>query len=392
MKKFSIILAVLLVALLLASIPVMSASAAGDKVRVNYFFGATKDNTYGENGFWGPYSENMATLDENYGIVFDLSIQDSWFTTEICPQEMGPYHYAVFDIKTDDITAINGFEMYMGGVRKPWNEWVNYDGYALPVITTDFHLYCVDLYASGVDYVIGDGPDIAMNKAKATGGHLYIKSVTFTNSIPSSAEIGDTVDIGGTPPTPIVNPSKLNMGDYDYDFEDDLEYSYLYGDDTSSTYPDWDDDDYFDYSDDEGVLNPDGSITYEDGTILYPDGSVGLGDGVILTADGKQLIFSDGTIFNSDGKFIKPDGTVIDPGDFEYTDDGLLFENGILITDDGKVIYPDSNNNNSAINKTSIKGKGSDTPNPNTGVERIAIALAVSALALGGLIVSKKVR
>jgi hypothetical protein len=207
MKTLNRILAIVIVALIAASIPVLTASAAS--VTVDYVGGSDGNNKEGAHGFFGPYFDGeMAKLDATDGLILDLSIADAWFTTEVAPQEMGSHKYAVLEIKTDDPKAIDGFTMKFGGQGKLWQDWTNHDGTALPTLTTSYQTICVDLYASGVDdpdhniTAENNGADIAMNKGEAAGGHIYIKTITFQDEVPAGAAVaGGDGDGDDTPAT-----------------------------------------------------------------------------------------------------------------------------------------------------------------------------------------------
>jgi predicted small lipoprotein YifL len=157
--------------------------ATDDDVTVDYLGGSDKDNTYGEQGFFGPYTEmNAAVLEPGTGLVFDTSITDAWITTEVAPQEMPAKQYAVIKIKTDDPEGINGFTITFGGQGHLWEQWTTADGSAAPALTTEWQTVTIDLAAAGADQVVCDGPDFAMNKGEAAQGKIYVESITFTNT------------------------------------------------------------------------------------------------------------------------------------------------------------------------------------------------------------------
>lgn len=167
-----------------------------EDVKVDYVEGG-KDPVNcktGEYGFFGPYPDMdpdtgkpivednaFYQLDPENGMVFDISMKDSWFTSEIAPQEIGHYKYAIIEAKTDDPAGIDGFTMTIGGVGQGWQSWIDVDGNTLPALTTEFQTYKIDLEASGVETVVAAAADIAMNQGAGTAGHVYVKSITFTN-------------------------------------------------------------------------------------------------------------------------------------------------------------------------------------------------------------------
>jgi hypothetical protein len=207
MKKLFLILLSVILILALSQSSMVSLAAKGDVI-VDFVNGLYSELTT-DYGFFGPFFEGkMVAPSATDGLVFDLSVEDSWFATEVSPQDMAPVKYAVLDIKTDDPSGVTGSKLCFGGVRKFWSEWANHDGKGLPALTTSYQKVCVDLTASGVDSVIADGVDFGMNQGNATGGHIYIKTVTFTDDVPNDAVAGSGTPAPVSPkPTPSPSPS-----------------------------------------------------------------------------------------------------------------------------------------------------------------------------------------
>ena len=167
-----------------------------EDVVVNYVEGAKDPENckFGEYGFFGPYPDMdpdtlkpivednaFYQLSTEDGMIFDIEPTDSWFTSQISPQEIGHYKYAKIEAKTDDPAGIDGFTMTFGSHGQGWQSWIDADGNNLPALTTEYQVYTVDLDASGVESLIG-GVDIAMNKGAGVKGHVFVKTITFTNT------------------------------------------------------------------------------------------------------------------------------------------------------------------------------------------------------------------
>lgn len=163
---------------------------------VDYAAGAKDPENckFGEYGFFGPYPDMdpdtlapivednaFYKLDTEEGMIFDIEPKDSWFTSQLSPQEIGHYKYVKILAKTDDPEGIEGFTMTFGSHGQGWQSWIDADGKNLTPLTTEFQTYVVDLDASGVKSLIG-GVDIAMNQGAGKHGHVYVKSFTFTNT------------------------------------------------------------------------------------------------------------------------------------------------------------------------------------------------------------------
>ena len=190
MKK-SRIFSLLLVLVLALSISAIPASAAKDDVVFNFTSAATSKNSKGECGFFGPYIGNkeMATLTSADGFVIDLSVSKAWAKFEISPQTTGMKKYAVLKIKTDDVTASKGFNVTIGGATVAWDMLKTSDGKAAPELTTVYQAVCIDIAQSfNVDSIVAKGKaDVGIAQGNATGGKVYIQSITFTDEAAASA-------------------------------------------------------------------------------------------------------------------------------------------------------------------------------------------------------------
>lgn len=202
MKKSRVI--TLLLALVLVLISAIPVSAAKDDVIVlNFTSAATSKNDNGECGFFGPYigSKNMADLTTTDGLVFDLSVSKAWAKFEISPQTASMKKYVIFKIKADDAATSKGFNVTVGGATVAWEDLKTSDGKAAPTLTSSYQTVCIDVKESfGVNAIVAKGKaDVAIEQGAATGGKLYINSITFTDE--ATAEAPTTTKATTTEPT-----------------------------------------------------------------------------------------------------------------------------------------------------------------------------------------------
>ncbi len=198
------------IVLALATVLSLGMVFASDPVTMDFVKGATTDNTEGPNGFFGPYDDgDSVKLDANDGLTIDMSVKEAWVTAEISPQEVDMYKYAVVVAKTDDVEAVTGFTIKFGDVGMLWQDWNSAAG-KVPMITTDYQTYVFDLStkdengrapgAADGSTIVTRGPEFALNQGEAKGGHVYVKSVTFTDELPAEyvtepgAQANTTVD------------------------------------------------------------------------------------------------------------------------------------------------------------------------------------------------------
>ncbi len=184
------------VVVMLAAVISLGSVFASDPVTMDFVKGATTDNTEGPNGFFGPYDDGESVkLDANDGLTIDMSVTEAWVTAEISPQEVGMYKYAVVVAKADDVASVTGFTIKFGNVGLRWEDWTSVDG-KVPMITTDYQTYVFDLKntkdekgktpgSKDGSTIVTSGPEFALNQGEAKGGHVYVKSVTFTDEVPS---------------------------------------------------------------------------------------------------------------------------------------------------------------------------------------------------------------
>jgi hypothetical protein len=153
---------------------------------MDFLRGSRSDNTFGEQGFWGPYSEDSAgVLMRDIGLVFDTSIKGAWVTAEIAPQEMQPKRYAILKIKSNNPEGVEGFLLTFGGSKKSWHEWIGYRGKFLPALTKNYQTVIIDLFESGVYETVcsSGGADFALNKGFASYGLIIIESIDFVDEV-----------------------------------------------------------------------------------------------------------------------------------------------------------------------------------------------------------------
>lgn len=191
MKK-SRLITLLLALVLVLSVSAIPVSAAKDDVIVlNFTSAATAKNDKGECGFFGPYigSKNMADLTTADGLVFDLSVSKSWAKFEISPQTATMKKYVIFKIKTDNAASAKGFNVTVGGSTVAWEDLKTSDGKAAPTLTSSYQTVCIDVKESfGVSAIVAKGKaDVAVEQGAATGGKLYINSITFTDEATAEA-------------------------------------------------------------------------------------------------------------------------------------------------------------------------------------------------------------
>ena len=191
MKK-SRLITLLMALVLVLSIAAIPVSAAKDDVIVlNFTSAATSKNDKGECGFFGPYigSKNMADLTSADGLVFDLSISKAWAKFEISPQTATMKKYVIFKIKTDNAASAKGFNVTVGGATVAWEDLKTSAGKAAPTLTPSYQTVCIDVKESfGVNAIVAKGKaDVAIEQGAATGGKLFINSITFTDEATAEA-------------------------------------------------------------------------------------------------------------------------------------------------------------------------------------------------------------
>lgn len=231
------ILAIGIVVALVAAFSLVSVFAS-EPATMDFVAGAADEdyvaaNANGENGFFGPYTDGDAaddgslTMSPTDGAVIDMSVENAWLTAELYPQEAEMYDYAVVVAKTDDATAINGFTIKFGNAGMKWQDW-NSVGGKVPMITTEYRTYVFSLRdsfevksdgkviypgmnkpvdksevdLSTIESIVTYGPEFAVNQGEATGGKIYINSVTFTDELPDDYAKPDGADTPTDPTTP----------------------------------------------------------------------------------------------------------------------------------------------------------------------------------------------